>query len=111
MEIGIDIEEVRRFKLPRKHAFISRIFTQKELDYAFSRRNPEMHLCGMFCAKEAIIKSGLSGNFLMSEIEILHKENGKPTAKLPKMKKNFYFKISISHAGKYAVACAVKNGR
>lgn len=107
MNVGIDMEPIKRFKLPRTHAFVQRIFTKKEITYAFSRPKPEIHLCGFFCAKEAVRKIKKGKTPLMNQIEILHKENGEPFAKVREMQKTISFKISISHAGKYAVSCAM----
>ncbi len=109
MTIGIDIEEIGRFKLPKTHAFIRRIFTPQEASYAFARQRPEMHLCGIFCAKEAVRKAGVGSSVLMRDIVISHQKNGKPMAKVAKKGKIMSFEVCISHAGEYAVACAVRS--
>ena len=106
MNVGIDMEAVERFKLPKSHAFLRGVFTDSELDYAFSRPSPEIHLCGFFCAKEAVRKIKKGKLVLMRHIEIFHKGEGRPIARLKQGRKFRLFKISISHAGGYAVSCA-----
>ncbi len=106
MRIGIDIEEVKRFVLSRNHPFIRHAFTKKEMRYAFSRKNPAMHLCGFFCAKEALIKALCPASLLLREIEITHGRNDEP--KMSILKKSLKIRkgidVSISHTEKYAVA-------
>ena len=107
MNIGIDIEEIVRFKLPKNHYFLKSTFTEKELKYAFARPKPQIHLCGFFCVKEAVRKTGTASKLLMKEIEVVHKKNGQPEVKINKRGNNWRFKVSISHSGMYAVGCAI----
>ena len=107
MNIGIDMELIKRFKLPRNHAFLKSVFTKNELEYAFSRSSPQTHLCGFFCAKEAVRKVKKGKVVLMKQIEIAHKKNGEPIARLKQGRNQTSYKISISHAGEYAVSCAI----
>jgi len=110
MTLGIDMEDVGRFKLPKTHAFVRKIFTEKEIIYAYSKKKSHVHLCGMFCAKEAIRKAGIGSSLLMREIEIDRDHKGKPFAKLAGKKSRF--EISISHTNTHAIACALRrNGR
>lgn len=58
--MGIDLVKVPRISyLTNKWRgrFLKRIFTQKELDYAFQRKRPYEHLAARFAAKEAFIKA------------------------------------------------------
>lgn len=96
--MGIDIEEVKRFRLKRTDRFIQTTFTLSELDYAFSRAHPEQHLCGFYCAKEALMKA-LDKPVLMKKIEIAHDKRGKPSFSTHKG-----YLVSISHTAAYAVA-------
>jgi holo-[acyl-carrier protein] synthase len=107
MNIGIDMELIRRFRLPKKHALLKRVFTKIELDYAFSRPKPEIHLCGFFCAKEAVKKIERGRPILMKHIEIIHRKNGEPVAKVKRDSSFKLVKVSISHAGDYAISCAI----
>ena len=57
---GIDIEDISRFEgktLETDLKFLSRIFTQNELNYCFSFGNPAPHLAARYCAKEATVKA------------------------------------------------------
>lgn len=109
MRIGVDIEEVRRFLLKRDDAFLSHAFTEAEMEYAYSRKNPAMHLCGFFCAKEALLKAICPTSLLLREIEVRHEKNGRPAifilkkdAKLRRTLKTL--DVSISHTENYAIA-------
>ena len=57
--IGCDIEEVDRFVLDRDadRSFLSRLFTEAELEYCFSFPSPAPHLAARYCAKEAVVKA------------------------------------------------------
>ena len=60
ISIGVDIEENIRFKgLDRNKDsnFLKKIFTDLELDYCFSKKEPAALLAVRFAAKEAIIKA------------------------------------------------------
>lgn len=115
--IGIDIVEIDRFKSLTERwgeHFIKRIFTQREIDYCLSKKNPHQHLAGRFAAKEAIskaISTGWSGIFRWKDVEILNDENGKPIVVVHnQLKEHFsscFFHISISHSLNYAVSIAL----
>jgi phosphopantetheine--protein transferase-like protein len=108
MDIGIDIAEVKRFKLKRSNSFLKNNFTSEEIEYAFSKENPEISLCGIFCAKEALIKALSNQTILLKDIEVRHLSNGKPYFRIIKKLKNNNFILSISHEKRYAVACVIK---
>ena len=110
--IGIDIENIERFRgksLESDMSFLSLIFTPKELEYCFSKSNSAQHLCGRFCAKEAVVKAltplGIV-DVLYNEIEILNTEKFYPIAKIEKYP-NVDIKVSISHNKEYATANAI----
>ena len=112
ISIGMDIESIARFKdktLEKDSHFLQLIFTPKELEYCFKSKFPEKHLCGRFCAKEAIVKAltplGFE-NILYNEIEILNSEKSFPIANIQKLP-NVKIKVSISHNSKYATANAI----
>lgn len=106
MKIGIDMEEISRFKkFNANSAFVKRYFSKKEIAYCFSKPKPSVHLAGRFAAKEATYKAtGISLNF--KDIEIINKPNGAPVLFIlgKKYKK---ISISISHSSKHAVAVAL----
>ena len=115
---GIDIVPIPKFqKLVTKEKFLSRNFTETEINYCKNKHNSAIHFAGKFAAKEAVSKAlklewkeGLN----WKEIEILNEESGAPTAILHKQTKSIFNKsrytelqISISHCDEYAVAVAV----
>ena len=110
--IGIDIENIERFKgkaIEKDVHFFNLIFTSKELEYCLKKLNSAQHLCGRFCAKEAIVKALTPleiTDVLYNEIEVLNTENGYPVAKIEKYP-NINIKISISHNKDYATANAI----
>ena len=108
MEIGTDIEKVARFKLAKNSPFLNTHFTKNELEYAYSHTKPEMHLCGFFCAKEAVNKT-LSKSVLLKNIEVSHEKSGRPLVKIKGKKDSFL--LSISHCEEYAVAFVVREGK
>ena len=111
--IGIDIENVERFK-NLTHHLIERVYTKNEVEYCNSHARAYMHFAGMWCAKEAVVKALNDLNLAVSEIEILHKSNGAPYINITDKLKQ-YFKgsgiknihISISHTDTLATAIAI----
>jgi phosphopantetheine--protein transferase-like protein len=104
--IGIDIEEVAGLPLTndfRKEEFYKMNFTAAEIAYCILQPDPYSSFTGLFAAKEAIIKADGQDRFkAFSSIEIGHSPEGKPVYP--------GFELSISHAGKMAVAVAVPAG-
>jgi len=106
LNVGVDIQDVKELfphKLPpdpKSDAELLKIFTLNELSYAQSKHDPEVTLTGIFSAKEAIQKAS-NIKLILSNIEVLPDENGRPTHK--------GFALSISHSGEYAVAMALQN--
>jgi len=107
--IGVDIESIKRFKgLDRKKSgnFLAKIFTEKEMNYCFSKKAPAQHLAARFAAKEAIIKAigSLSKETpALDKIEISNNEDGAPVAAA----KGYNLKISLSHCKDEAIAFAI----
>ncbi len=112
ISIGTDIEENARFvgKNPENsRAFLEKIYTPSELEYCFSSKQPQNHLCARFCAKEAVIKALSEFNIkdvYYSDVEILKFESGAPYVKLEKYP-NIKIKLSVSHCKKYSTATAI----
>lgn len=110
--IGTDIEDLSRFegKNPENDMlFFRKIYTNSEIEYCFSHKNPASHLCARFCAKEAVVKA-LSDfdikDVYYRDIEILNREDGSPFVVLNKYP-HLSVKISLSHCKTYAVAMAL----
>lgn len=108
--IGIDMEKISRFEHWTDEG-LKRIFSKDEIKYAKTFENYLEHLCGFYCVKEALVKALDDETITFSQIEVLHKESGKPF-----LNENKYLKallkehgvekteISISHCKEYAVA-------
>ena len=113
IEVGIDIENVNRFKkytIKDNLDFLKTIFTDSELHYCFSQGIPEKHLAARFCAKEAFTKAASELNISIdfNKIEVLNKENGKPYLNINnKLIDKYEIKISMSHSKDSAVAVVI----
>ena len=118
--IGIDIVEIKRLqKAGRRwgNAFLNKVYTKRELDYANQRRFPYQHLAARFAAKEAIFKAlgEVETDFVgWKNVEILNDSNGKPVvywhgrAELSRQKRKINEAVvSLSHTENYAVASAM----
>lgn len=114
MKVGIDIvcldEITKKENLER---FLNKYFSESEQQYIKIKQKKEQTIAGMFAAKEAFLKAleiGI-GTIKLSDVEILHKENGAPYINknniICKTLLDFGFtsvEISISHANNYATA-------
>ena len=116
MQVGIDIEKVNRFdKFLASEKMLSKIFTQNEQQYALSYKDANIHFCGIYCAKEAVVKAlkiGFCGIISPLDIEILHNESkvcyiNTDNLKLKKMLNGSKVDISISHTKELATAICV----
>lgn len=108
-KVGIDIIDISRFgefSRDSTHHFLKKTFTELELTYCFSFKDPSSHLAGIFSAKEAVSKALGVEKHPFIEVEIRHTDAGAPYAcsrgkKLP-------VAISISHTS--TLACAIALG-
>lgn len=79
--VGIDLietERIRKVFEKRGQAFLEKVFTSKEVDYAFGFKDPFTHLAARFAAKEAYYKCLGKGTLRFSEIEVQQLPTGKP---------------------------------
>lgn len=100
---GVDIVFIPNItKLLKDDNLLSKFFHSQELGNA----TPE-HLAGLIAAKEAFFKAlGIPPKFL--EIQIKHKESGKPELIIsPEFRKFKEADVSISHDNEYAIAFVV----
>lgn len=114
--LGVDIEEVDRFKnLVRNPRFLNRVFTQQEIAYCSSKKKKLQHFAVRFAAKEAVWKA-LSETLKKKKSPLGHKDigvrndaSGKPVVVLPRKFKSLETRvtISLSHTASYAVAVAM----
>lgn len=104
-QVGVDIEDVSRFKLDRaEHAlFLKRVFSQTEIEYCYSKKNPAPHLAARFAAKEALIKALGIRHPDHSTIEVVKEKDGSPKMLIDQHE--IEIALSISHTKNNAVAC------
>ena len=86
--IGIDIVDLSRFqRLLDRHGqrFLSKTFTDEEIAYCQSRKNPVQHFAARFAAKEAMFKAmgtGWREGMGWKEIEVQVDSRGRPRLRL-----------------------------
>lgn len=116
MKVGIDMAEIERIReSAESEKFLSKVFAQEELDYAFKKKNSAESLAAFFAAKEAFVKAMGSGfrGFSPKEIYIIHDENGKPLLRFSgkaaeKIKEsNLGFDVSLTHTDTFAAAVVI----
>lgn len=105
--IGVDLVEIARIEGLRERwgqRFLERIFTNRELSYALSKRRAPEHLAARFAAKEALIKAhGLPSPW--KEIEVSKTTSGEPRfSKLPGGLKPERVQLSLAHTASLAIA-------
>lgn len=107
LQIGIDIEEVAN--LPhaddfREHPFYRDNFTPAEISHCLLKADTRASLCGLWAAKEAMIKAGVAapnGGGLRT-LEVEFDGEGRPFARS--------CNLSISHTPTTAVAVCIAAG-
>ena len=123
--IGVDIIEIERVRqaIQNNKNFLSKLFTEKEIDYFISRNMNSEVIAGNFAAEEAVSKAlgtGIRG-FSFKDIEILRNELGKPEVilhsgaklignKLIGNNNSLRIHLSISHNNSSAIAYSVLEG-
>lgn len=115
--IGNDLIEINRVeKACQKEAFLSRIYTKKEIELY---KDKTASLAGNFAVKEAVSKTFGTGfrGFEPRDIEVLRDESGKPYVVLYGGAKDMCQKlggskifVSISNTKEYVMAVAVLEG-
>ncbi len=103
MKCGVDIIYIPGIaKIRNDASLLEKFFHTNEIE----NPTPE-HLAGLIAAKEAFFKAlGRPPKFL--EIQIRHKESGKPEIIVsPEFKKYKSIDVSISHDGDYAIAFVI----
>jgi holo-[acyl-carrier protein] synthase len=116
--IGTDIAEIVRMreavdKWGRK--FLKHIFSDREITYCYSKRDPFPHLSARFAAKEATVKA-LSciirdRHLSIGDIEVLNESSGRPyiilSEEIKGMVGNLVLHLTISHERNYALATVI----
>jgi holo-[acyl-carrier protein] synthase len=120
---GIDIVECLRIaSMIERHGelFITRVYTDDEIEYCSARKAATQHYAGRWAAKEAVLKAlgtGWRRGIAWRDIEIRNNEKGAPTVHLRAGARDVMEKagirrmhISISHCRSSAVAYVVAEG-
>ena len=113
--VGTDIVTISRIdKMIQEKGdhFLNHIFSAPEQNICNDKASPSIHYSGKFAAKEAVKKAILSSkpllNIQLSSIEIQNDKDGMPQVEIKGNGFDFkYVKVSISHAGDYAIATAI----
>ena len=117
--VGIDIIEVER--VDKSEQFLKKIANEKEIEYvnkSCSESLRHQRTAALFCIKEAVMKAlemGENSGVVFKDIELSHKENGKPIVilhgkALEKFNSVFSDKkieVSLSHSQVFATAIAI----
>lgn len=114
--LGIDLVNINRIKkLHERYGerFLKKVFTQEELEYAFSKRYPYNSLASAFAVKEAFYKAiGGYSPFRFKEITLLRDlKSGNPFLRLTGTAREVFNNrgcqkvfLSISHEVEYTIA-------
>lgn len=115
--IGVDVVEIPRMQRAIDtwgNFFLQKIFTEREIGYANSRKHPTPHIAARFAVKEAVAKAlstGWSGGFRWKDVEVENSASGKPSVILYGRMKELLVgsrvMVSISHSEGIVVALAV----
>lgn len=112
IKTGIDIVEINRIRknLDKNNSFLTRVFTDKEIEYIKGKNYRAETVAGMFASKEAYSKflgTGFSGIGL-KDIEVYHNEKDKPSIVFKGIKVNADLSISHSDNNAVAVVCGTE---
>jgi holo-[acyl-carrier protein] synthase len=116
--IGVDLVEVSRLRRAVERwqeRFLHRVFTEEELHYCMSRRDPIPHLAARFAAKEAGLKAlgtGLKMGIRWRELEVRRERGQAPRLHLSGTSRTIAngaetLLLSLTHDGDYAMAQAM----
>jgi holo-[acyl-carrier protein] synthase len=121
--IGTDIIECLRIgQMIERHGelFISRVYTEHEIQYCQSRKQAIQHFAGRWAAKEAILKAlgtGWRKGISWRDVEVCNEPGGRPVVALHGGARDVVEQlgitemlISISHCRSHATAYALAQG-
>jgi holo-[acyl-carrier protein] synthase len=122
--IGTDITECLRIaQMIERHGeiFITRVYTEHEIEYCQCRKQATQHFAGRWAAKEAVLKAlgtGWRRGISWRDVEIRNDPSGKPTVALRGGARDVVEElgitemlISISHCRSHATAFALAVGK
>jgi len=107
--IGTDIEQISRVEqaMARTPRFAEKLFTPAERDYCDHKGRPAQHYTARFCAKEAFAKA-LGVSLAWQQVEVVREDDGPPhirvTGEAARLLAVRQVRLSLSHAGDYAIA-------
>jgi len=111
VSLGVDIESIERFQdmiKKFKRSSLRRVYTDLELQYCFSKRNPAPSLTARFAFKEAVYKamSPLGIKVYHRQVEIINNPSGAPQGHFVSEELNtkYILKVSLSHSRNDALA-------
>ncbi len=108
--IGVDIVSVGRIKAIYEkfgEKFLRKVFTENEIKYCFSHKNPFPHFAARFAAKEAVIKAlNKPEGLRLKDIEIIKSIDGSPKIVIGD-KPQTLIHCSLSHEKDYAIAFVI----
>lgn len=95
--------------------FLQRVFTEKEINYCYEKKDPSLSLAVRFAAKEALIKAlGARRAIALTEIEVANHVSGKPALQATGSLEQFiaanairHMHLSLSHEREYGIACVL----
>lgn len=115
--IGVDVVDVTRMKEMLRDegdAFTTKVFTEAEIAYCRSKKNPHEHFAARFAAKEAVSKAmqtGWSGEFRWKDVEVMNEPTGAPKialyGQMADILQGKTIHLSLSHTETTVVAFAV----
>src|SRR5205823_3461320 len=117
--VGTDLVHVPRLEqaLARHPRFATRVYTGAEIAYCEQHREPGPRYAARFAAKEAVLKAlgtGLARGMRWQDVEIVAGPARQPLVQLHGAVAETArrlgvraVQVSLSHAGEYALACAV----
>ena len=118
--IGIDVVHITRMRevIARwEERFLHRIFTEQEIAYCRSRRDPVPHFAARFAAKEAGLKAlgtGLRFGIRWRELEVVRERGQAPVLVLRGRSREIGLSrggrrmlLTLTHDGDYALAQAM----
>jgi holo-[acyl-carrier protein] synthase len=118
--IGIDVVQISRMRevIGRwEERFLRRVFTEQEIAYCRSRRDPVPHFAARFAAKEAGLKAlgtGLRFGIRWRELEVVRERGQAPrlvlegrSREIGRARGGGRMLLTLTHDGDYALAQAM----
>ncbi|MHC4840912.1 MAG: holo-ACP synthase [Planctomycetota bacterium] len=118
--IGTDIVDVARIQKlldEKPDEFLSRVFTETEIDYCRTKKRPAVHYAARFAAKEAFMKAigtGWAKGVGFGQIGVINDDDGAPSLVLTEQALTCMADagatkthVTASHTNEYATATVI----